>query len=198
VPAPNLERRRALADAAIALLVSAGVHGVTHRAVERGAGLPTGTASNYFRTREDLLVAATQRVLELHGADMAAAAETHVPQGDLIDQMTELIAGSLYLAASRHRDRYLAIFELWLESMRRPALAEAMTALVVGAEHITAVHHADLGLAVPQDRIPTLLRLYGGALFTMVSGPERGVTPAVAHDLAAALVRGALTAETSR
>ncbi|GAA4219139.1 TetR/AcrR family transcriptional regulator [Actinocatenispora rupis] len=192
MPAPNLERRRALADAAIELLVSAGVHGVTHRAVERRAGLPTGTASNYFRTREDLLVAVTRRVLELHNADLAAAAATHPRRGTLVEQMTDLIAGSLYEAASDHRDRYVAIFELWLESQRRPALAAAMHDLILGAEQFTARHHDDLDLAVPRDRIPVLLRLYGGALFTMVSGPEQGVTPAVARDLASALVRGAL------
>ena len=58
VPPPNNERRAQLADAAIELLAASGVHGVTHRAVDRRAGLPAGTASNYFRSREALLVAA--------------------------------------------------------------------------------------------------------------------------------------------
>jgi DNA-binding transcriptional regulator YbjK len=51
VPPPNQRHRAELTDAAIALLAESGVHGVTHRAVERRAGLPTGTASNYFRSR---------------------------------------------------------------------------------------------------------------------------------------------------
>ena len=73
MPPPNAQRRAQLADAAIDLLVESGVHGVTHRAIDRRAELPAGTASNYFRSREALLVAVTQRVTELHQADMTAA-----------------------------------------------------------------------------------------------------------------------------
>ena len=79
VPPPNEQRRAQLADAAIDLLVAAGVHGVTHRAVDRRAGLPAGTASNYFRSREALLVATAERVVERHQADMAAAARPGRP-----------------------------------------------------------------------------------------------------------------------
>jgi DNA-binding transcriptional regulator YbjK len=39
-------RRAALADAAIGLLAAEGIHGLTHRAVEGAAGLPTGTAAS--------------------------------------------------------------------------------------------------------------------------------------------------------
>lgn len=200
MPAPNLARRRALADAAIELLVEAGVHGVTHRAVERRAALPTGTASNYFRTREDLLVAAAERVLDLHRADMADAADRHLgtdptARGTLADQLVDLIADSLHTAATEHRTRYLAIFELWLESLRRPRLADAVAGLALGAEQLTAGHHAELGLGVPPDRIPLLLRLYGGALFTLVAGPPAAATPASARALATALVAAALAGD---
>ncbi|GAB3971239.1 TetR family transcriptional regulator [Plantactinospora veratri] len=79
MPPPNQRRRAELADAAIALLAETGVHGVTHRAVEKRAGLPPGTASNYFRSREALLVAAADRVGELHYADMDAAGSAYRP-----------------------------------------------------------------------------------------------------------------------
>src|SRR5688572_31240951 len=108
MPPPNASRRAQLADAAIDLLVEAGVHGVTHRAVDRRAGLPAGTASNYFRSREALLVATARRVVERHQADMAEAARADAGsgRGDSVTRAIDLIEGSLMLAAGPHRARY--------------------------------------------------------------------------------------------
>jgi AcrR family transcriptional regulator len=194
VPPLNRERRAQLADAAIALLAETGVHGVTHRAVERRAGLPDGTASNYFRSREALLVAVAERVGELHYADMDAAGAAHRPTGSgtTRERAADLIAGSLLAAATTHRGRYLAIFELRLESLRRPVLADALSGLFQRSVAFTAGHHAQLGLDIPAEAVPTLVTLYGGALFTLVSSPPGHVTPATAHDLARAIVRAAL------
>ena len=72
-PPRNMRRRNALADAAIEVLGTAGIHKLSHRAVDERAGLPAGTASNYFPRRDDLLAAAAERVGELHMAEMAAA-----------------------------------------------------------------------------------------------------------------------------
>ncbi|MFY1690517.1 TetR/AcrR family transcriptional regulator [Plantactinospora sp. WMMB782] len=193
MPPPNPRRRAELADAAIALLAETGVHGVTHRAVERRAGLPTGTAVNYFRSREALLVAVADRVGELHYADMDAAGSAYRPtSAGSREGAVDLIAGSLFTAATTYRDRYLAIFELRLESLRRPALAEALRGLLQRSVAFTTGHHADLGLRIPPEAVPTLVTLYGGALFTLVSGPPGEVGPEQARELAAAIVRAAL------
>ncbi|MFC6079809.1 TetR/AcrR family transcriptional regulator [Sphaerisporangium aureirubrum] len=185
MPPNNLGRRRALADAAIDLLASSGVHGVTHRAVERLSGLPTGTASNYFRSREALLVAAAERVVELHFADMDRAAGQHEAGDDvrLVDLLTESLLG----AATTSRDRYLAIFELQMEAVRRPVLASALAGLQGTATRFTAGHHDELGLAIPREKIPALIALYGGALFTLVTAPpervDREVVQGVVHTI---------------
>ncbi|WP_155368230.1 TetR/AcrR family transcriptional regulator [Catellatospora vulcania] len=198
MPPPNEQRRALLADAAIELLVESGVHGVTHRAVDHRAGLPAGTASNYFRTRDALLVATAQRVIEQHQADMAKAARSTAAPGsrDLDDRALtiELIAGSLLLAAGPHRNRYLAIFELRLESLRRPSLAAAMDELTAVMAAFTGGHHAQVGLAIPPTAIPALLVAYGGALFALVTGPAELVTPEAVRPLAVAVVDGGLAA----
>ncbi|MFE6970677.1 TetR/AcrR family transcriptional regulator [Isoptericola sp. NPDC057653] len=201
MPRTNPERRRALTDAAIGLLVAAGVHGLSHRAVERAAGLPAGTAANYFPGREDLLVATAERVVELHLADARAATEASVAaepagraprhDGDLHERMTDLLAASLLDAATAHRDRYLAIAELQLEARRRPALAGALAGLATQASDLTAAMHADTGLDVDPAAVPTLVLLYGGALLTLVTGAapaDAGTT----RQLARAIVHGAL------
>ncbi|MEU6743977.1 TetR/AcrR family transcriptional regulator [Streptosporangium sandarakinum] len=187
MPPTNPARRRALADTAIELLASSGVHGVTHRAVEKEAGLPPGTASNYFRSREALLVAAAERVIELHHADTDRAtdraAEQPVPLADLLTE-------SLLTAATTLRDRYLAIFELQMEATRRPALASALANLQDTMARITAGHHGKLGLTTPRPAIRALITFYAGALFTLVTSPPGSVSRDVVQDMVRVIVHG--------
>ncbi|MEW9534007.1 TetR/AcrR family transcriptional regulator [Microbispora sp. NPDC049125] len=200
MPPTNPARRRALADAAIDLLAASGVHGVTHRAVEKAAGLPYGTASNYFRSREALLVAAAERIVELHHADMDEAARQYKTTaadvagtpaqiaGHFVDLLTESLLG----AATTLRTRYLAIFELRLEAVRRPVLATALAGLQDSSMRFTTGHHAELGLSIPRESVSVLVALYGGALFTLVTAPPGSVTREVVQGVVHAMVHGAL------
>jgi AcrR family transcriptional regulator len=201
VPRTNPGRRRDAADAAIALLAESGVHGLTHRAVEKAAGLPPGTASNYFRTREALLIAAAERVKELHFADMDRAAHMHnnavsttpgATSPTMAEQLVDLLAGSLLAAATTLRARYLAVIELQLEARRHPALASSLAALLDTSISFTAGHHAQLNLPIPADRIPTLITLYYGALFTLVTAPPETINENIVNGIAHAIVHGAL------
>jgi DNA-binding transcriptional regulator YbjK len=56
-------RRTQLLDAAIGLVGVRGLGALTHRAVDAAAGVPTGTTSNYWRTRQALLDALVDRVV---------------------------------------------------------------------------------------------------------------------------------------
>ncbi|MGV9385198.1 TetR/AcrR family transcriptional regulator [Nonomuraea sp. NPDC003707] len=185
MPPTNPARRQALTDAAIELLASSGAHGLTHRAVEKAAGLPPGTASNYFRSREALLVAAAERIVELHHADTDRAVEQ---PATLVDLLTE----SLLTAATTLRDRYLAIFELQLEAARRPALASALASLRDTAVLVTAGHHDQLGLTIPREKIPAMIALYGGTLFTLVSAPPGSVSRDVVQNVVQVMVYGCI------
>ncbi|MEU6427441.1 TetR family transcriptional regulator [Microbispora sp. NPDC046973] len=190
MPPTNPARRRALTDAAIELLASSGVHGLTHRAVEKAADVPPGTASNYFRSREALLVAAAERIAELHHADTGQAIKQ---PATLVDLLTE----SLLTAATTQRTRYLAIFELQLEAARRPALASALAALQDTASLVTAAHHDELGLAIPREKVSAMIALYGGALFTLVSAPPEHVSRDVVRNTAEVIVHGCLPPATA-
>jgi hypothetical protein len=100
----------------------------------------------------------------------------------------------LVLAAGPHRARYLAIFELRLECLRRPALAAAIDELMAGMAAFTAGHHAERALPIPPAAIPPMLVMYGGALFALVTGPADAVTPEAVRPLAVAIVQGGLAA----
>nr|BFE79968.1 TetR/AcrR family transcriptional regulator [Planobispora longispora] len=167
----NTERRRVLADAAIDVLGRQGVHGLSHRAVDERSGLPAGTASNYFRSRDALLAAAMDRVADLHHAEMeAAAALETAPIGRA--RLIEMLGLSLLAAADRNRIRYLAVCELSLEATRRPALLETLTAMNEASVRFTCEQHRALGLDTSVEDVRTLILLYGNALFGLLTGPR--------------------------
>jgi DNA-binding transcriptional regulator YbjK len=215
-PPRNTRRRRALADAAIEVLGTAGIHKLSHRAVDERAGLPAGTAANYFPRRDDLLAAAAERVAELHVAEMTAAnraaANRNATDGNAADQsivgrnasapasaasgpdmLAALIGASLHDAATRNRTRYLAAYELALESTRQPALAAAMSRLGAAALDSTLAEHLILGLPTTAEQVQALIALYNGTLLTLVVAPPETVTPEAALALARCLVTGVLT-----
>ena len=108
--------------AALEVLGEKGSKGLTHRAVDEAAGVPPGTTTNSFPTREKLLSAALHRHVELDTPPSSALA-------DLDDlELTDDQAKNLVLAALDRllepAARYLlaARFELVLESTRRPEL----------------------------------------------------------------------------
>jgi DNA-binding transcriptional regulator YbjK len=204
-PPRNTRRRSALADAAIEVLGTAGIHKLSHRAVDERAGLPGGTAANYFPRRDDLLAAAAERVAELHLAEMTAADRAAItsagaasvdPAGP--DALAELIGASLHDAATRHRTRYLAAYELALESTRQPALAEAMSRLGAAALGTTLTEHRVLGLPTTPGQVQALIALYNGTLMTLVVAPPGAVTAEATLALARCLVTGALESQGDR
>src|SRR3954452_11451906 len=56
-------RRERLLDAAIEIVGLQGLTALTHRAVDAATGVPTGTTSNYWRTRQALHDALVDRVV---------------------------------------------------------------------------------------------------------------------------------------
>lgn len=118
------DRRTVIADAAIATLAHEGMRGFTHRAVDRVAGLPEGSTSYYFRTREALMFAALARMAELDTRDLGDLPE----QGGKVDleTLSDLMTAFVRTWLTEGRERTLARYELTLESTRRPELRAKM------------------------------------------------------------------------
>lgn len=190
-PPRNLRRRNALADAAIDILGTAGIHKLSHRSVDEQAGLPAGTASNYFPRRDDLLAAAAGRVAELRLASMASADSQVTGPVDL-DQLADLIGSDLYRSATQDRIRSLALYELMLQASRQAELGQAMAGLWADALTATIAEHRALGLPTTPEQVQALMTLFGGALLTLVTGPPQAVTRTAVLALARCLVNGVL------
>ncbi|NRQ36520.1 TetR/AcrR family transcriptional regulator [Nonomuraea sp. NN258] len=137
-------RREMLADAALTLLDESGLSSVTHRALDQAAGVPPGTASNYFRTRTALYEAIARRLLDLQLAELAEldrrAAWPRTP-----DELVELLASFVEAGSGPARNRYLARLELSLHAAWNPGLAEVMrelrgTTLKIISARVRAIH----------------------------------------------------------
>ncbi|MFE6964705.1 TetR/AcrR family transcriptional regulator [Agromyces sp. NPDC057679] len=119
--ARNDDRRRLLADAGLAVLAREGARGLTHRAVDDEAGVPTGTTSNYFRTRDALIAGLVARIGERlmpTDADLAHRAAQPPSRALFADYVRDIVR-----RLGEHPDVTLALFELRLEGARRPEVA---------------------------------------------------------------------------
>ena len=76
-------RRRQILDAAVTVLAGYGWRGLTHRAIDREAGLPEGSSSAYYRSRSALQTAMADYVVGQLASDVEAlAAELDEQPGD--------------------------------------------------------------------------------------------------------------------
>lgn len=104
-------RERAL-DAALALVGEQGIRSLTHARVDERAGLPKGSTSNWFRTRDALLAGVVDWLAESERADFAAADAPVVQTADqLVDAFSGMIAAQTGPLVARTRARFALFVE---------------------------------------------------------------------------------------
>ncbi|WP_350352543.1 TetR/AcrR family transcriptional regulator [Microbacterium sp. A8/3-1] len=124
--AKNESRRRIIADAGLAVLARDGSRGLTHRAVDAAAEVPTGTTSNYFRSRDALVAGLVERIGERLAPtteDLERRAGGSPGPALFADYIRDIVR-----RLTDDRDVTLALFELRLESSRRPEVAAVLAA----------------------------------------------------------------------
>ncbi|RKT53212.1 TetR family transcriptional regulator [Saccharothrix australiensis] len=109
----------AIADAAVHVVATRGMRGLTHRAVDAEAGLPQGSTSAYFRTRKALVEGVVARLAE---QDEAEAADADRPGPVDADAFARSIGHLLDHWMTTGRERVLARYACLLEATRHPEL----------------------------------------------------------------------------
>jgi DNA-binding transcriptional regulator YbjK len=186
-----MSRRAELADAAISTLARDGMRGLTHRAVDRAAGLPEGSASYYFRTRQALLQATVERLAELDSTDMppstgispstgmAPSTGLPAPAGQDLDAFAAAAARVVESWLTSGRERQLARYELALEATRRPELRQALVASGAAIRAMVASQFAAAGVRQPRQRAADFVAFVDGLLFDQIAGAgDRELTSA--------------------
>ncbi|MCV7061160.1 TetR/AcrR family transcriptional regulator [Mycolicibacterium vaccae] len=157
-------RRKILCDAGIQVLAEYGSRGLTHQQVDRTAGVPNGTTSYYYRTRDALVRGVVQRVAEIDMANLASLSEDAHRGGSPLAWLAELVmmqAEGQGLMLNRARQ------ELMLAAMRDPELA-AMSGTFV-ARVIVMTHDAVTALQPASDD-HALREAQSDAVTTFIAG----------------------------
>lgn len=167
--ARNPERRTALLDAAIQVLADEGARGLTFRAVDARAGAPTGTSSNYFKDRDQVLSEAADRIfVRLTPApDVIDAALLPAPSRALVVELMRQLAQRL----AAERACYLGLFELRLEAVRRPELRTQLTKVLRTDLDENIRLHLASGMPGDADSVRLLYFALTGLLFDHFTVP---------------------------
>jgi DNA-binding transcriptional regulator YbjK len=115
-----------LLAAAVSVVAEEGFHGLTQPAVDEAAGLPEGTCSTSFETREALVRGLTDYVARRAGQNLGGLAaelgETALVDDKGVDAVTRAL-----LRAVQDRDLLVTRFELNLRAARDPELATVLS-----------------------------------------------------------------------
>jgi len=177
-------RERAL-DAALELVGEQGIRALVHARVDERAGLPKGSTSNWFRTRNALVAGVVAWIAERERDDFDAGAAPVVRTPDqLIDALSNLISAETDLFAGRTRARYA----LFLEGANEPRLLKPLLQQrTVYVEWATALL-ADIGAARPSDAVRALMAASEGlVLHRLTVDPDAPVRPVVERIVRACL-----------
>jgi AcrR family transcriptional regulator len=168
-------RRDDVLDAAIEVLGQSGIRGLTHRRVDAEAGLPAGSTSNLFRTRDALLNAVVDRFAdrERRNWDEIALRSTPTTPRELALVMT-LFA---HEATGRHRTLTLARYAILVEAGIHPAIRSRLlaTGARVNAWFLTWLRAA--GSTDPPRHAPVIMNHWTGVVLHELAIPDPAFDP---------------------
>jgi len=142
------DRREQILEATLRVIGRSGRQAVTHRAVAKEAGVPLGSTTYYFDSRDDLLRQALEHVAasEIERYDRRGEELRDVKSArELADRLVDDL-----VAAAKDRIAYIAEYELWLEAGQRPELREAAQSWCDAEQRSVAGALETLGSADPK------------------------------------------------
>ncbi|KQQ43211.1 MAG: TetR/AcrR family transcriptional regulator [Nocardioides sp.] len=169
-------RRRQLAEAATAVVAREGLRGLTHRAVDREAGIAEGSCSAYLRTSRALRDALTEHVAGSMAADVEDLAAQvaalppraeGAPPGPALD-----LAMALMQRWVDRRDLVVVSLELSTAATRDPAIAEQLAPWRARLVDVVDAILAAAGRPHSTERADALVAAYDGILAAALLRPD--------------------------
>jgi DNA-binding transcriptional regulator YbjK len=159
--------------AATRVAAQQGLRGLTHRAVDREAGVSEGSCSAYYRTRQALQEGLAQYVASAAASDVEALTAELRTCGPDDDRKVELTS-RLFLRWLTERDVLLARLELELAAAREPRLAAVLTDWRSRLVGVVAAIATEAGLDDADERAEALVASADGILLAALLRPARG------------------------
>ena len=152
------ERRERILRATLAVIASSGIPAVTHRRVAEEAGVPLGSLTYWFATKDDLLREALRRFVAEEAERLRAVSEALEPGADPAETaalFSEILEGS-------SATEQVAQFELYLEAARNPALRDIAAESFRAYEEVAVAALRAVGVAEPEQAAPLFVSLSDG------------------------------------
>lgn len=177
---PRIERSL---DAALQILGEQGVRALSHARVDRTAGLPQGSTSNYFRTRQALIEGVASHLARREREDFGQAAP-------LLDRVAaeEAFTRLLEVQSGPFRTRTLARYTLFIDLTHSPELVAPLKDNRKIFENWTTATLAALGAKDPLGCTRFIMATLDGALLHRITVDDSmDFVPVVRRALAACL-----------
>lgn len=138
-------RREEVLEAAISVLAESGTRGLTHGATDRVAGVPRGTTSNYFRTRDALLQGIVRALNEVF---IDGIARNEVPRDR--DELVARLAAGVEHATDPELPNGIAFFMLNYEAATNSEIADLLIQAMRRLERVMSSWLEALGSTSPE------------------------------------------------
>jgi DNA-binding transcriptional regulator YbjK len=151
-------------EAAIDLLAAEGLRALTHARVDQRAGLPKGSTSNYFRTRQALLTGVVDGVLERELPEVGGALSLESPA-----ELVEALCKVFEHITSVDRNVTTARLVLFMEASHNVELREALSRGRAAMEALGVVALARLGARDPQTAAAAMAACFEGLILHRIA-----------------------------
>jgi DNA-binding transcriptional regulator YbjK len=160
--------------ATLELIGERGADAVTHRAVAERAGVPLSGTTYWFESKDALLqeafvLAAREEVERLERVVLELA-----PRELTVGEWADAIAATLAHQSETEPERHVALFELGLESARRPALRAEAERLLGAHLRLAALGARAAGSDDPEADAPVIVAAISGLIFAQLALPRQG------------------------
>ena len=152
------ERRERILRATLAVIGRSGIGAVTHRSVAEEAGVPLGSLTYWFGTKDDLLRAALRRFVADEAERLRGIAEqlgTGADPTAVAERYASVLEGNA-------GEEQIAQFELYLEAARNPALHEIAEESFRAYEEVAVAALRAAGVEEPERFAPLFVSLADG------------------------------------
>ncbi|UGT53042.1 TetR/AcrR family transcriptional regulator [Nocardia asteroides] len=188
----STDRRALIVTGAVELIATRGIRALTHRALDAHLGLPPGSTSYYFRTRQALIEAVADGITSRSRADFAEmfapdSLESLSGAEAVRRELASAIATWLDQLLARRRDELIARHALIIEVLSDPELHARLAGGLFSHDRATGLFTA-LGAPDPDAAAADFLALLEGLVFDRFAGARAG-EPAGTADSVALLTR---------
>lgn len=175
-------RRGQLLEAALRVIARGGVGAATHRAVATEAGVPLGSTTYYFASREEMVAQALELSVERDRRALDAAREDFIGAAGP-KELAQAIVTTFLRGMVDDRHVWIAGYELFIEATRRADLHDLVASWTQAEIDVLTLALERLGTREPRKAARLLVAALNGLALEVLAHGDRAELPELVEDL---------------